>query len=75
LQLEITILIEKPFLWLLFYLLLSDNNEKIYLKNRDDLCKQIANNQLNRRYFEEKLFDTLVIATITGLLQETDNQK
>jgi hypothetical protein len=45
------------------------------LKNRDDLCKQIANNQLNRRYFEEKLFDTLVIATITGLLQETDNQK
>jgi hypothetical protein len=27
LQNQITILIEKPFLWLLFYLILSDNNE------------------------------------------------
>ena len=27
-QNQITILIEKPFLWLLFYLLLSDNNDK-----------------------------------------------
>lgn len=30
LQNQITILIEKPFLWLLFYLLLSDNNDKLY---------------------------------------------
>ena len=31
--------------------------------------------KLNRRYFEEKLFDRLVIAGITGLWQKTDNQK
>lgn len=30
--------------------------------------------KLNRRYFEEKLFDRLVIANITGLWQKTDNQ-
>ena len=30
-QNQITILIEKPFLWLLFHLLLSDNNEKNYI--------------------------------------------
>ena len=30
--------------------------------------------KLNRRYFEEKLFDRLVIAVITGLWQKTDNQ-